>query len=43
MILWDFITHKVQGKTIDSEVIDLVKSDKFCGVNLVAISRVRKL
>ena len=43
MLLWDFNMHKAEGKTLDIRVIDLVKSEKCCGMILVSLSWVYEL
>ena len=43
VLAWAFTIHKSQGKTLDHAVIDLGKSEKCCGMTLVALSRVREL
>ena len=37
---WDFNIHKYQGKELDKVLIDLGNSDNYCGMTLVALSRV---
>ena len=38
---WAFIIHKIQGKTLERLVIELVEVDKCSGIMLVALLRVR--
>ena len=38
---WAFTIHKIQGKTLEHIVIDLGEGDKFSGLMLVALPKVR--
>ena len=40
---WAITTHKSQGRTLESTVIDLGSSERCSGVTLVALSRVKEL
>ena len=37
---WAFTVHKYQGNTLGWVIIDLGKSENYCGIMLVALSRV---
>ena len=43
MLSWAYTIHKSQGKTLDKVVIDLGTTEKYSGMTLVGLSRVRKL
>ena len=43
MLYWAYNIHKFQGNTLDMAVIDLGKGKECSGMNLVALSSVRKL
>lgn len=43
VLSWAFTIHKSQCKTLHRVVIDLGKSEKCCGMTLVALSRVQRL
>ena len=40
-LIWAFTIHKIQGKALERLVIDLGEGEKFIGVTLMALSRVR--
>ena len=43
VLLWTFTIHKAQDKNLDLATIDIDKSERCCGMTLVALSRVHKL